>query len=348
MEFTAEVIAGFLKGEIQGDPKTSVSNVAKIEEGKPGTLAFLANPKYEKYLYETQASIVLINKDLKIEGDVKATLIRVEDAYQSFAALLDLYEQNKPKKQGVTERASIDESATIGENAYIGDFAVIGKNVQVGKNVKIYPQVFLDDNVKVGDNTILYAGVKVYEDCEIGANSIIHSGTVIGADGFGFAPQEDGSYKKIPQIGNVIIEDYVELGSNVSIDRATMGSTIIRKGAKLDNLIQIAHNVEVGENSVYAAQCGIAGSTKLGKNIMLGGQVGIVGHIQIADNVKIASQSGVNSTIKKEGVVLLGSPATDIGIQRRAMAVYKSLPEMRTKISDLEKQIQELKANIKD
>jgi UDP-3-O-[3-hydroxymyristoyl] glucosamine N-acyltransferase len=348
MEFTAEAIAGFLNGEIEGDPKAAVNNVAKIEEGKPGTLAFLANPKYEKYLYETEATIVLVNKDLKLQQEVKPTLIRVADAYQAFAALLDMYEQSKPKKQGLDKDVNIDESATIGENAYIGSFTVISKNAKVGNNVKIFPQVFLGDNVKIGDNTTIYAGVKIYDNCEVGSNCIIHSGTVVGADGFGFAPQEDGSFKKIPQIGNVVVEDDVEIGSNVSIDRATMGSTIIRKGAKLDNLIQIAHNVEVGENSVYAAQAGIAGSTKMGKNIMLGGQVGIVGHIEIADNVKIASQSGVNSTIRKEGMVLLGSPATEIGLQRRSMAVYKSLPTMRTQISELEKQIKELKDKLND
>lgn len=343
MEFTAKVIADFLNGEIIGNPDEAVTNVSKIEDGKKGTLAFLANPKYEKHLYQTEASIVLINKDLKLQQEVTPTLIRVDNAYQAFASLLDMYEQSKPQKTGFADHVSVDPSAEVGENTYLGSFVTIGKNAKIGKNVKIYPQVDIGDQAEIGDNTILYAGVKVYEGCQIGADCIIHSGTVVGSDGFGFANQEDGVYKKIPQVGNVIIEDAVEIGSNVSIDRATMGSTIIRKGVKIDNLVQIAHNVEVGENTIIVAQAGIAGSSKIGRNCMIGGQVGIVGHIQIADGVKIAAQAGVSSSIRKEGEILLGSPATNIGLQRRSMAVYKNLPELRQKVLDLEKEIEQLK-----
>jgi len=345
MEFTAQAIAEVLNGEIEGNPDVKVSNVSKIEDGKKGTLAFLANPKYEKYLYETEASIVLINKDFKLQQEVNTTLIRVTNAYEAFASLLDMYEQAKPKKSGQEDQVSIDPSATVGEGVYIGAFTAVGKNAKIGNNVTIYPQVYIGDNAIVDDNTTLYAGVKVYEGCKIGKNCIIHSGTVIGSDGFGFAPQENGEYKKIPQVGNVIIHDNVELGSNVSIDRATMGSTVIHKGVKVDNLVQIAHNVEIGEDTVVVSQAGIAGSSKIGKNCMIGGQVGIVGHISIANGVKIAAQAGVSSSIKKEGEILLGSPATNIGLQRRSMAVYKNLPDLRQKVLDLEKQIEQLKSS---
>ncbi|MBN1183284.1 MAG: UDP-3-O-(3-hydroxymyristoyl)glucosamine N-acyltransferase [Bacteroidales bacterium] len=346
MEFTAKMIAEFLKGEIEGNPDSVVNDVSKIEEGKPGTLAFLANPKYAKYLYETRASIILINKDFELEKSVNTTLIRVENAYNAFASLLQLYEQYKPQKSGVEEPSYISKSARIGSNVYIGAFAYVGENAVIGDNVKLYPHVFVGDNAKVGDNSKLYSGVKLYSECQVGKNCIIHSGTVVGSDGFGFAPAE-GVYNKIPQVGNVILEDDVEIGANTSVDRATMGSTIIRKGAKLDNLIQIAHNVEIGENSVIISQSGIAGSTKLGKNCILAAQAGIVGHLTIADGVKIGAQSGVAHSIKEEGVAILGSPAFDFRESRKSIAIYKNLPQLRQQVIDLEREIKELKDKMK-
>ena len=347
MEFTAQIIADFLKGKIEGDPNTVVSGVSKIEDGKEKTLSFLANPKYEKYLYSTQSSIVLINNDIELRQKVNATLIRVENAYQAFASLLDLYAQQKPKPAGVDKNVSIDETAKIGENPYIGAFTYIGKNVKIGNNVNLYPQVYIGDNVVIGDNTTVYPGVKIYEECIIGSHCIIHASTVIGSDGFGFAPQNTEDYKKIPQIGNVILEDYVEIGSNVSIDRATMGSTIIHKGVKIDNLIQIAHNVEVGENTVMAAQSGIAGSTKIGKNNMIGAQAGLIGHISTAEDVKIGAQSGVASNIRKQGIVVLGSPAFDINESKKSMILLRYLPDMREKINNLENEFKLLKDSLK-
>ncbi len=343
MEFTARQIADFLKGELVGDPEIRVNNVSGIEEGKAGTLSFLANPKYEKYLYSTESSIVLINRDLILEKVVKATLVRVDNAYEAFASLLQMYEQAKPKATGISSLSSIDSTASVGENPFVGDFTVISKNVRIGNNVRLYPQVYIGENSAIGDNTILYPGVKVYHDSVIGCECIIHSGTVIGSDGFGFASQDGTRYKKIPQLGNVIIEDDVELGSNVSIDRATMGSTIIRKGVKIDNLIQIAHNVEIGEDTIIVAQAGIAGSTKIGARCMLGGQVGIIGHLTIADDVKIGAQSGLSNDVKIPGEILLGSPAMKIGEKRRAIAVYKKLPELYKLINKLEKDLEELK-----
>lgn len=343
MEFTAKKIADFLNGEIEGDPEEKVSGVSKIEEGKKGTLTFLANPKYAKYVYSTNASILLINKDFKLDKEIEPTLIKVDDAYASFAALLHLYNQSKPVKKGIEEQSYIHPGANIGENVYIGAFAYISNNAEIGNNCKIYPHSYIGENVKIGDNSIIHSGVKVYDDCIIGIDCIVHAGTVIGSDGFGFAPQNNTNYKKIPQIGNVIIEDYVEIGSNVSIDRATMGSTIIRKGAKLDNLIQVAHNVEIGENTVVVAQVGISGSTKIGKDCMIAGQVGIVGHLNIADNVKIAAQSGVSSSINKEGEIVLGSPASNINDTRKSIAIYRQLPQLRNQILNLEKQLEELK-----
>ena len=342
MEFTAKMIAEFLKGEIEGNPDAVVTTVSKIEEGKAGTLAFLANPKYAKYLYETEATIVLINKDFQLEQKVDATLIRVENAYNSFASLLQLYEQYKPQKTGVEEPNFISKSAKVGENVYIGAFVYVGDNAVIGDNTKLYPHVYIGDNAKVGNNSKLYSGVKLYSECQIGNNCIIHSGTVIGSDGFGFAPT-DGGYNKIPQVGNVIIKDDVEIGANSSLDRATMGSTIIGKGAKLDNLVQIAHNVEVGENTVIIAQAGIAGSSKLGNNCILAAQAGIVGHLTIADGVKIGGQSGVVSSVKKEGVAILGSPAFDFRESSRSIAVYKNLPGLRQQVIDLERELKELK-----
>jgi UDP-3-O-[3-hydroxymyristoyl] glucosamine N-acyltransferase len=345
MEFTAQLIADYLKGSIEGNPKEIVYDISRIEEGKKGTLAFLANPKYEKYLYETQASIVLVNRSLNLEQPVKSTLIRVEDAYQAFASLLNLYSSTLPQKKGTDSESYIHESATIGTDCYIGAFAFIGEKVGIGNNVKIYPQAYIGDRVQIGDNTKIYPGVKIYNDCLIGKNCIIHASTVIGSDGFGFAPGE-GTYQKIPQIGNVIVEDDVEIGSNVSIDRATIGSTIIHKGTKLDNLIQVAHNVEIGENSVIVAQSGIAGSTKVGKNVMIAAQAGIVGHVTIANNVKIGAQSGVSHSISNEGEIVLGSPAYNIRETKKSMIIFKKLPELYTKIIELEKEVKALRDNM--
>ncbi|PKQ66343.1 UDP-3-O-(3-hydroxymyristoyl)glucosamine N-acyltransferase [Labilibaculum manganireducens] len=343
MEFTAEDIAEFLNGEVDGNAKVKVTNVSRIEEGKPGTLSFLANPKYEHYIYSTQSSIVLVNKDFETEKEIETTLIRVDDAYQALAQLLEMYEQSKPQKTGIEEPSFVSKSSKLGEKIYIGAFAYIGSNVQIGNNVKIYPHCYVGDNVTIGDNTILNSGVKIYEGCKIGAECIFHSGVVIGGDGFGFAPSSANDYKKVPQVGNVLIEDHVEIGANTCVDRATMGSTIIRKGVKLDNLIQVAHNVEIDENTVIASQTGIAGSAKIGKNCMIGGQVGIVGHLSIADEVKIAAQSGIGRTVKKEGTVLQGSPAFDFGPYQKSYVLFKNLPKMREQIIELEKEIKRLK-----
>ncbi|MBN1117913.1 MAG: UDP-3-O-(3-hydroxymyristoyl)glucosamine N-acyltransferase [Bacteroidales bacterium] len=342
MEFTAKTIAEFLKGTVIGNPDEKVSDVAPIENGKPGTLAFLANPKYAKHIYTTNASIVLIGKDFKPDKEIKSTLVQVEDAYKAFASLLDLYQSMIPKKTGIDSRASISSTASVGENCYIGDFAYIGENSKIGSNVQIYPQVYIGDNVIVDDNTILYPGVKIYLNCKLGKNCIIHSGTVIGSDGFGFAPA-DGSYKKIPQIGNVVIEDDVEIGSNCSIDRATMGSTTIKKGVKLDNLVQIAHNVEIGESTVMAAQVGIAGSTKIGANCLFGGQVGVAGHLSICNEVKVGAQAGIGKNVKIDGTALWGSPAFEYSKVTRSIAAYKALPDLVTRINQLEREIKDLK-----
>jgi UDP-3-O-[3-hydroxymyristoyl] glucosamine N-acyltransferase len=347
MNFTAKVIADYLKGEVVGNPEVVVTDISKIEEGRKGTLAFLANPKYEKYLYHTEASIVLINKTFEINGNVKCTLIRVENAYDSFTSLLELYSKSMPVKTGIEEPSFIDPSAKLGENIYIGAFAYIGKNVVLGNNVKIYPQTYIGDFTEIKDNTTIYAGVKIYQGCLLGKDCILHSGVVIGADGFGFVQQPDQQYRKIPQVGNVVIEDCVEIGSNVTIDRATMGSTIIRRGAKFDNLIQIGHNVEVGENTVVVSQAGIAGSTKVGNNCQIGGQVGLAGHLKIGNNVKIGAQSGVSNNLKDDEVVL-GSPALNVTRQVKAMIVYKSLPEMSKKLAELERELEALRKIISE
>ncbi len=343
MNFTANDIAEFLNGEVDGDGAVSVNNVSRIEEGREGTLSFLANPKYAHFIYETKSSIVLVNKDFVADKEIAATLIRVEDAYQALAQLLEMYEQSKPQRVGVEQPSFVSKTAQVGEQVYIGAFAYVGSNVKLGKNVKLYPHVYVGDNVVIGDNTILNSGVKVYENCTIGAECIFHSGVVIGGDGFGFAPSSANDYKKVPQVGNVVIEDHVEIGANTCVDRATMGSTIIRKGVKLDNLIQVAHNVEIDENTVIAAQTGIAGSSKVGKNCMIGGQVGLAGHLSIADEVKIAAQSGIGRTIKKEGVVLQGSPAFEFGPYQKSYVLFKNLPKMREQIIALEKELKELK-----
>lgn len=346
MEFTAQQIADFLGGEIQGNPAVKVSDFSKIEEGKPGTLSFLSNPKYSQFIYESQASIVLVNKDFQPERDVQATLIRVTDAYQSLAALLSLVEQTKPKKTGISSLAYISFTAEIGENAYIAPFAYVGENVKIGNNATILAHVSIEDGTKIGDNVTLNAGVKVYYNCEIGNNCTLHSGCVIGSDGFGFAPTEDGSYKKIPQMGNVVLEDDVEIGSNSTVDRATLGSTIIRKGVKIDNLVQIAHNVEIGTNTVIAAQTGISGSTKLGKQCILAGQVGIAGHLQIADGTIFGAQSGVPNSVKLPNQTLMGYPVLPIMTFHKAAIVHKNLPELQKMIYAMQKKIEELEKKL--
>lgn len=339
MEFSAKTIAEFLNGEIEGDVNASVTDVSKIEEGKPGTLCFLANPKYEKFLYSTQATIVIVNKDLILTDKVNSTLIRVPDAYQAFASLLELYDSFKPQKKGIEAPSYVSANAKIGNDVYIGAFAYVADNVKLGNNSKIYPQVYVGENVKIGENTIIFPGVKIYHNCIIGSNCIIHAGSIIGTDGFGFAPNQDNNYKKIPQIGNVIIEDYVEIGANVTVDRATMGSTIVRKGVKLDNMVHIAHNVEVGENTVMAAQTGIAGSTKVGRDCMFGGQVGIAPHLTIANGVKLGAKSGVNSSIKKENEIMIGSPVQNYSEFMKCFVVFRRLPELKGKIDKIEKDL---------
>lgn len=337
MEFTAEQIAGFLEGEITGNPAARVHTIAKIEEGHPGALAFLSNPKYEPHIYTTAASIVIVGRAFVPSRPVAATLIRVEDAYGSFARILELYAAGKPQKSGVSPQASIAPSATVGEGAYIGEFAVIGEGATIGKNVKIYPQVYVGDRTSVGDDTTLHAGVKIYEECAVGSRVTIHAGAVIGADGFGFAPQADGSYRKIPQIGNVTIEDDVEIGANTCVDRAMMGSTVIGRGVKLDDLVMIAHNVRIGPDTVFASQVGIAGSTKVGANCMFGGQVGVAGHLSIADRTQIASQSGIARSVKTAGQTLMGSPAYEAGAYQRAIIALRSLPDLLKRVAKLEK-----------
>jgi len=343
MQFSAAQIAMLIKGKVEGDASATINSFGKIEEAKKNQLAFLANPKYEEYLYSTQASVVIINEALELKQAVNATLIRVPDAYSAFAVLLNKYqEMMRQQMHGLQEPVFIHETATLGDNVFVGAFTYISENVQVGNNVKIYPNVFLGNNVKISDNTILHPGVKIYHDCVVGKNVTIHAGTIIGSDGFGFAPQADGSNQKVPQIGNVIVEDDVEIGSNTSIDRATIGSTIIRKGAKLDNLIQIAHNVEVGANTVIAAQTGVSGSTKIGKNVQIGGQAGIAGHIQIADGVKINGQSGVSKSIKTPNAAVTGTNAYDYTAAMRSQAVSRRLPELEKRVTELEKLVQQL------
>ena len=342
MEFSAKQIAQIIDGIVEGDENILVSNLSKIEEGTIGTLSFLANPAYTNYIYSTNASIVIVNKSFVLENPVKSscTLIRVENAYESFAKLLELYNQINTEKEGVEQPSFVSSNAKIGENCYVGAFAYIGQNVSIGNHVKIYPHVYIGDNCKIGNNTTLFSGVKIYHDCVIGNNCTIHASTVVGSDGFGFAPNNEGHvFTKVPQIGNVIIEDDVEIGSNSSIDRATLGSTILRKGVKLDNLVQIAHNVEIGENTVIAGLSGIAGSTKVGKNCMIGAQVGVAGHLRIANGVKIAGQSGIGSNIDKEGEILQGSPAFNIGEFKRSYVLFRGLPKLNDKVSDLTKKI---------
>ena len=342
MEFTAKQIAEFIQGSIEGDENVSVHTFAKIEEGVPGAISFLSNPKYTHYLYDTQSSIVLVNKDLELERATKATLIRVDNAYEAVARLLTLYEMSKPKKKGIDPLAYIAPTAQIGEDCYVAPFAYIGEHVKIGKGTQIYPHTTVYDNASVGENCLLYANVSVYHDCKIGNRVTLHSGCVIGADGFGFAPAENG-YEKIPQIGIVTIEDDVEIGANACVDRSTMGSTIVRKGVKIDNLVQIAHNVEVGANTVMSAQVGVAGSTKIGQWCMFGGQVGIAGHAVIGDQVKSGAQAGIAGSIRKGHVTVQGSPAIEAKNFARSSVVFKNLPEMYTDVNRMKKEIEELK-----
>lgn len=345
MQFSAAQIAALIDGKLEGNPDVTVNNFGKIEEAQSGQLAFLANPKYEEFLYSTKASIIIINDSQVLKEKINATLLRVPDAYLAFASLLSKYQEMVNQQlSGIQEPVYIANTAIMGENVYVGAFAFIGNNVRIGKNVKIYPQVYIGDDVSIGDNSVIYPGVKIYHRCVVGAQVTIHAGSVVGADGFGFAPQADGSFKKIPQMGNVVIEDFVEIGSNATIDRATIGSTLIKKGAKLDNLIQIAHNVEIGNNTVIAAQSGVSGSTKLGQNVMVGGQVGIVGHIQIADGSKINAQSGVTKSLKTPNSAVTGSPAFEYTSALRAQAAARKLPAFEKRIIELEKLIQQLLA----
>ena len=338
MKFTAAQIAVILEGEVEGNSEIEVSKLSKIEEGGPESLSFLANPKYTQFIYTTKASIVIVNKIFKAEKKINSTLIRVEDAYKSFSKLLEYYNQVKMNKTGIESPVFISKSATYGENIYIGAFAYLGENIKIGNNTKIYPNVYIGDNVVIGDNVILFSGAKIYSDTLIGDNCVIHSSAILGADGFGFAPNEQGEFIKVPQTGNVVIEDNVDVGAATSIDRATLGSTIIRKGVKLDNHIQIAHNVEIGKNTVIAAQTGIAGSAKIGENCMIGGQVGIVGHITIGNNVKIQAQSGIGRNVK-DNETLQGSPALPYSDYNKSYVHFKNLPKTMNRINILEKTI---------
>ena len=337
MKFTAGQIAAMINGTVEGNPEIQVHKLSKIEQGEPGSITFLGNPKYAQYLYQTNASVIIVNSDFTPEKPLEATLIRVENAYTAFAMMLDAYNQIKQNKTGVSKQSCIAETATIGENCYIAEFVSIGENVVVGNNAKIYPGSVIGDNTTVGDHTVIYAGVKIYSDCSIGSGCTLHAGVVIGADGFGFATQSDNQYQKVAQIGNVIIEDNVEIGANTTIDRATLGSTIIRKGVKIDNLIQIAHNVEIGENTVIAAQSGIAGSARIGKNCMIAGQVGIIGHLEVGDNVKIAAQSGISTSVPANSI-LMGSPAFDISAYRKAYVHFRNLQKLNDRVNKLEKE----------
>lgn len=342
MQFSAEMIAAGLGGEIVGNKDVTVSTFAKIEEGHEGAISFLANPKYEPYLYTTDSSIVIVNRSLELKGEVKATLIKVDDAYGCFAKLLELYAAYKPKKSGVHPTAVVAESAKVGEGCYIGAYVVVDEGAVIGEGVSLYPHVYVGDGATIGDGTTLHSGVKVYEGCKIGKRCIVHSGAVIGSDGFGFAPNAQGSYDKIPQIGIVTIEDDVEIGANTTIDRATMGSTVIAKGAKLDNLVQIGHNVVVGESTVMAGQSAVAGSAKVGKHCMIGGQSGIVGHVTVGDGTVVASVTGVSKSVPA-GSQIMGSQGIDVRRFRRVNAVYRNLPELQYAVNRLEKEVKELK-----
>lgn len=347
MKFTAKQIADLLGGTVEGNGDVVVSTLAKIEEGKLGSLSFLSNPLYTPFVYETDASAVIVNKSLVLDKPVKSTLtlIRVEDSYTSFAKLLEVYHQTKHNKKGIEQPSFISETAKLGNDCYVGAFAYIGENVKIGNNVKIYPHCYIGDNAVIGDDCTFFSGVKIYYDTIIGKSCTIHASTVVGSDGFGFAPSAENNYTKVPQIGNVVIEDHVEIGSNTSIDRATMGSTIIRKGSKLDNLVQIAHNVELGENCILAGGSFVAGSTKLGNNVMMGGQAGVIGHLTIANGVKIAGQSGVGNSIDTEGLVVQGSPAFPIGEFQRSYVLFRSFKKLNDRIWTLEKRNKKLNSS---
>ncbi len=336
MKFTAQQIADILEGDVVGNPNATVTKLSKIEEGTTGSLTFLSNPKYQNFASTTDATIIIVNKNFESDQEIKATLIKVEDAYKAFSKLLEYYNQVKLMKSGIEQPSIISDDVTYGENLYLGSFSYVGKNVTIGNNVKIYPNSFIGDNVTIGDNCVFFAGVKIYSETEIGSNCILHSGAIIGSDGFGYAPLEDGTYSKIPQIGNVIIEDDVEIGACTTIDRATLGSTIIRKGVKLDNQIQIAHNVEIGENTVIASQTGIAGSSKVGKNCMIGGQVGIIGHLTIGNNVKIQAQSGIAKNLK-DGETVQGTPAFNYSDFAKSYVHFRNLPKIVSEIEDIKK-----------
>ncbi|MFK8272884.1 UDP-3-O-(3-hydroxymyristoyl)glucosamine N-acyltransferase [Capnocytophaga canimorsus] len=342
MKFTALQISNILNGQIVGDPDVQVHKLSKIEEGEEGSITFLANPKYKNFIYTTRASIAIVNKSFEPENEVQVTLIKVEDAYSAFSKLLEYYNQIKLNKSGIEQPVSISNTAQLGENVYVGAFTYIGDNVVIGDNVKIYPNTYIGDNVTIGDNTILFAGCKIYSETVIGKHCTLHAGVILGADGFGFAPVQEGFYNKVPQIGNVIIEDYVDIGAGSTIDRATLGSTIVRKGVKLDNQIQIAHNVEIGKNTVIAAQTGIAGSTKIGESCMIGGQVGIVGHLTIGNRVKIQAQSGVIRNVEDDEM-LQGAPAIGYNDYNKSYVIFKKLPSLMKRFLDIEKKYLESK-----
>ena len=347
MKFTAKQIADILEGDIVGNPDEEVSKLSKIEEGEKGSLTFLSNPKYNHFIYTTNASVTIVNKSFQPEKEINSTLIKVENAYKSFSKLLEFYNEVKNNKTGIEQPSFISGSAKIGSNIYVGAFAYIGDNVIIGDNVKIYPNSYIGDNTKIDDDTVIFSGVKVYSETIIGKQCKIHSGAIIGADGFGFAPNEKGEYKAIPQIGNVIIEDNVDIGSASTIDRATMGSTIIRQGVKLDNQIQIAHNVEVGKNTVIASQTGVAGSTKIGQNCMIGGQVGISGHLKIGNNVKILAQAGISKSIKDD-MMVNGTPAFKVQDFNKSYVYFKNLPKIVSKINKIEQELKTQKTTINE
>ena len=345
MQFTATQISALINGRIEGNPDASVTSFGKIEEADCTQLSFFANPKYEEFLYSTDAAIVIINDGYEVRQPIKSTLIRVKDAYSAFAQLLSQYQQMvNQQMKGIQQPSFLSESVALGTDVFVGAFSYIGNHVKIGSRTKIYPNTYIGDNVVIGDDCVVHPGVKIYFGCVLGNQVTIHAGTVIGSDGFGFAPQSDGSYKKVPQIGNVVLEDHVEIGANTTIDRATMGSTIIRSGAKLDNLIQIAHNVEVGNSTVIAAQAGVSGSTKIGNNVMIGGQAGLVGHIQIADGSKINAQSGVSKSLKTPYAAVTGSPAYDYTSALRSQALFRNLPELEKRIKELEQLVRQLMA----
>ena len=338
MKFTAQQIAGILEGDIVGNPDVEVSKLSKIEEGTEGSLTFLANPKYTSYIYSTRASITIVNKTFEPENEIETTLIKVEDAYKSFSKLLEYYNMVKLNKVGVEQPSFISESTKYNDTVYIGAFSYIGENVSLGENVKIFPNVYVGDNVTIGNDTIIFAGAKIYSECVIGKNCVINSGAIIGADGFGFVPNEKGEFSKVPQTGNVILEDFVDIGAGTTIDRATLGSTIIRRGVKLDNQIQIAHNVEIGKNTVIAAQTGVAGSTKIGENCMIGGQVGIAGHLVIGNGVRVQAQSGIGRNVK-DNETLQGSPSFNYGDWNKSYVYFKNLPKIVKNINEIEKKV---------